>query len=61
MTIKLCVIMDPIEAIHPKKDTTLALLLEAQSRDMKCIILLHDQIFMEDHQNLWLNHPDSGQ
>ena len=29
---RLAVIMDPIEAIHPEKDTTLALLLEAQKR-----------------------------
>lgn len=29
---RLAVIMDPIEAIHPAKDTTLALLLEAQRR-----------------------------
>ncbi|MSR14732.1 MAG: glutathione synthase [Gammaproteobacteria bacterium] len=32
MTIKLGVIMDPIAAINPKKDTTLALLLGAQRR-----------------------------
>ncbi|HYW75658.1 MAG TPA: glutathione synthase [Gammaproteobacteria bacterium] len=29
---RLAVVMDPIEAIHPAKDTTLALLLEAQRR-----------------------------
>ena len=32
MTVKLGVIMDPIAAINPKKDTTLALLLAAQRR-----------------------------
>lgn len=32
MTRTLAVLMDPIAAIHPKKDTTLALLLEAQRR-----------------------------
>lgn len=31
-SIKLCVIMDPIQSINPKKDTTFALLLEAQKR-----------------------------
>lgn len=33
MTIKLGVVMDPIGAINPKKDTTLALLLAAQRRN----------------------------
>ncbi len=33
MTPRLGVVMDPIESINPKKDTTLALLLAAQARD----------------------------
>ena len=32
MTIKLLIIMDAIDAIQPKKDATLAILLEAQNR-----------------------------
>jgi glutathione synthase len=32
---KLAVIMDPIESIQPKKDSTLAMLLEAQARDWR--------------------------
>ncbi len=32
MTIKLCVVMDPIDRINIKKDTSFAMLLEAQSR-----------------------------
>ncbi|MGH8182619.1 MAG: glutathione synthase, partial [Rhodanobacteraceae bacterium] len=32
MTQNVAVLMDPIGAIHPEKDTTLALLLEAQRR-----------------------------
>lgn len=33
MAKKIAVIMDPIESIHPKKDTSLAMLLEAQRRN----------------------------
>jgi len=36
----LAVVMDPIEAIHPEKDTTLALLLEAQRREYEITYLL---------------------
>ena len=32
MTIRLGVVMDPIESIHYKKDSTLAMLWEAQAR-----------------------------
>ncbi len=39
MTIKLCVIMDPIESIHVKKDTTFALLLEAQKKQWEIYYL----------------------
>lgn len=35
MTRTLAVLMDPIGSIHPEKDTTLALLLEAQRRDYR--------------------------
>ncbi len=37
---RLAVVMDPIEAIHPEKDTTLALLLEAQRRGYSLTYLL---------------------
>ncbi|HEX5313387.1 MAG TPA: glutathione synthase, partial [Gammaproteobacteria bacterium] len=36
---RLAVIMDPIEAIHPEKDTSLALLLEGQSRGYELVYL----------------------
>jgi glutathione synthase len=52
MTIKLCVIMDPLAAIHVKKDTTVALLIEAQKRqwqiyyaEPKDLFLLDDAVF----------------
>lgn len=52
MTITLCVIMDPIETIHVKKDTTFALLLEAQKRKWeiyylqpKDLCLLENQVY----------------
>src|SRR3569832_1059989 len=32
MNVKLCVVMDPIASINPKKDSTLAMLLAAQRR-----------------------------
>ena len=44
---KLAVIMDPIQAIKPHKDSTLAMLLEAQKRGY--------QIFAGDLQDIWLD------
>ena len=43
---KLAVIMDPIESIKPHKDSSLAMLLEAQRRGY--------QIFAGDLQDIWL-------
>lgn len=50
--IKLLAIMDPIESINPKKDTTLAILLEAQRRhweifyaETKDIFLANDRVY----------------
>lgn len=42
---RLAVIMDPIEAIHPAKDTTLALLLEAQSRGYALTYILPENLW----------------
>lgn len=44
---KLAVIMDPIQAIKPHKDSSLAMLLEAQKRGY--------QIFAGDLQDIWLD------
>ena len=48
MTIKLGVIMDPISSIHPEKDTTLAILLEAQKRDWQIHYMEQRDCFMRD-------------
>ena len=48
MTIKLGVIMDPITTINPKKDSTLAMLLEAQQRDWQLSYMELNSLFMRD-------------
>lgn len=48
MTIKLGVIMDPIATIHPEKDTTLAILLEAQKRKWQIHYMEQRDCFMRD-------------
>lgn len=48
MQIKLGVIMDPIATIHPEKDTTLAILLEAQKRNWQIHYLEQRDCFMRD-------------
>lgn len=50
MTQQLGVVMDPIESITPYKDTTLALLLEAQKRDYRLIYTTLDDLFIRDGQ-----------
>lgn len=45
---ELAVIMDPIETIHPKKDSTFALLLAAQKRQWKIQYIEPNQLFIED-------------
>lgn len=44
---RLAVVMDPIEAIHPRKDTTLALLLEAQRRGYTISYLPPERLWAE--------------
>ncbi len=46
MTRQLGVIMDPIESITPYKDTTLALLLEAQRRNYTIVYMTLDDLFV---------------
>lgn len=48
MTVRLGVVMDPIASIHPKKDSTLAMLLEAQRRGWQLWYLTQDDLFMRD-------------
>ena len=45
---KLGIIMDPIEGIDPEKDTTLALMLEAQSRDYSLFYIEPDAVWLQD-------------
>ncbi len=44
--VRLVVVMDPIEAIKPAKDTTLAILLAAQARGW--------ELFYAEQKDLWL-------
>lgn len=46
--ISLAVVMDPIESIHPEKDTTLALLLQAQSRGYQISYMEMKDLFVKD-------------
>jgi glutathione synthase len=48
MQIKLGVVMDPIQAIQVKKDSTLAMLLEAQHRDWKIFYFEPKDLFLRD-------------
>lgn len=50
MTIHLGVVMDPIESINPKKDTTLAMLIAAQKRDWELYIIEQQTIFIADNE-----------
>ena len=45
--LKLGVVMDPIEAINPKKDSTLAILLAAQQRDWQIFYFLPQQLMLD--------------
>jgi glutathione synthase len=47
MSIKLGIVMDPIQAINYKKDTSLAMLLAAQSRGWKIYYMLQTDLYME--------------
>lgn len=48
MTVRLGVVMDPIASIHPEKDSTLAMLLEAQRRGWQLWYLTQNDLFMSD-------------
>ncbi|MBA2653711.1 MAG: glutathione synthase [Gammaproteobacteria bacterium] len=48
MPVNLAVVMDPISSINFKKDTTLALLLEAQRRDWSLSYLEQKDLFVRD-------------
>jgi glutathione synthase len=48
MTRTLAVLMDPIESIHPEKDTTFALLLEAQRRGYVLLYMTQGDLAIRD-------------
>lgn len=48
MSATLVVVMDPIETIHPRKDTTLALLLEAQRRGYRLLYATQQALAIRD-------------
>ncbi len=50
MSIKLGVVMDPIEAINPKKDSTLAMLLAAQARGWQLFYMQQQDLLLRDGQ-----------
>lgn len=72
MSLNIAVIMDPIDQITPHKDTSFALLLEAQSRGWQCSVIEQQDIWLQDgicwghcHQvtlrddkNDWYDTPD---
>ena len=47
MSIKLGIVMDPIQSINYKKDTSLAMLLAAQARGWKIYYMLQTDLYME--------------
>jgi glutathione synthase len=48
MTVKLAVVMDPIQAINFKKDSTLAMLLAAQGRGWELFYMEQKDLYIED-------------
>ncbi len=48
MSIKLAVVMDPIQSIHFKKDSTLAMLLAAQARDWELFYMEQKDLYIEN-------------
>ncbi len=46
---KIGFIMDPIDTINPAKDSTFAMLLEAQRRDYDIHYMTHDQLYVSNH------------
>jgi glutathione synthetase len=71
---KLGIVMDPIEAIKPWKDSSLAMMLEAQARDWQVFYFQLDDIFLDngiamgefktltlyDDNEHWFDYGDAG-
>jgi glutathione synthase len=54
---KLGIVMDPIQAIHPQKDSSLAMLLEAQRREWSLFYIEMDDLFLNDGVSYCRTHP----
>ncbi|HIE55495.1 MAG TPA: glutathione synthase [Chromatiaceae bacterium] len=52
MAIRLGIVMDPIESITVEKDSSFAMLLEAQKRDWNLSYLTMDDLLLRDHRAL---------
>ncbi len=59
MKIKLGIVMDPIRSINFKKDSSLAMLLEAQSRGYELYYMEMSDLFIEDNQAFAFARPFS--
>lgn len=46
--VRIGIVMDPIESINPKKDTTLAFMLEAQARDWEILYLTLGDLYLSN-------------
>ena len=57
MTVKLGVIMDPIQSIKPHKDSTLAMLLAAQKRGWQLYYMTQKDIFLRDGKVQAIKRP----
>ncbi|MFQ5469273.1 MAG: glutathione synthase [Gammaproteobacteria bacterium] len=51
MSIKMGIVMDPIGLINPKKDSTLAMMLEAQSRDWQLSYIEQQDLYLINGQS----------
>ncbi len=57
MTVRVGVVMDPIQAIHYKKDSTLALLLAAQQRDWQLEYLEPQDLYLKNGRAMGVMSP----
>ena len=51
MTVKIGVVMDPIQSIKVKKDTTLAMLLAAQRKGWELYYMLQTDLYLDQGQS----------
>ena len=61
MTLKLGIIMDPIEKMHVEKDSTFAMLQEAQRRNYETHYLQQSDLYLADNKVMGLMRQISVQ